>query len=139
MAMPVNHKVKKAIDEMLKISRRVEARITQLHHEEDDLLSVPLDDIALDLLGVPQDNTLEMYEKYGELAYERPETFCRGYFTDVWCGWCEEKDFIDDAGGFIRIVSSVLDEWGYTYEPETEKWILKSERQKLLFPKCNEL
>ena len=40
-------------------------------------------DLILELLEVPEDNTVEMEKKYGKKWYEVEETFCRDAFFDV--------------------------------------------------------
>lgn len=51
---------------------------------EADNLRIDLLRIALDLLGVPADNTVELAEKHGQEAYDRIDCICRDMFGSRW-------------------------------------------------------
>ena len=80
-----------------------------------------LSDIAMNLLGIPQDNTTEMLDKYmdslgiprddlekaNELSGEKlfnkyPETFCRDSFDDIWADAKTGKEFIKYCYDFLK-------------------------------------
>lgn len=43
-----------------------------------------IDDLVFDLFGMPHDNTVEQNEKHGEKGFNRPDTFCRDLFEEVY-------------------------------------------------------
>jgi len=59
-------------------------------------------EIALDMLGVPADNTVELDKKYGDKACERQDYFCRdSYYWD----WGELKGDPNRIEKFIKQVA----------------------------------
>ena len=63
-------------------------------------------DVALDLLGVPADNTSEMRERYGQKAYDRPDVICRDCFYNR---WGETKKNQKGIGEFVEWVIHLVD------------------------------
>src|ERR1051325_8744118 len=61
-------------------------------------------DQLLDELGVPTDNSGELFRKFGSAGFDRPEMVCRDMFTDRWFEIVEEgneKD-IEDFPDWVK-------------------------------------
>jgi hypothetical protein len=112
-----NHSRQKLINFPLNQNRKFAIRILQHEAQHDEKMDrvdesgidtapwrIDLIDVALDILGVPADNTVELIDKHGQSAYDQPGVFCRDYFYQRW-GEAEKTQ-----KGIQRYVDWVLQE-----------------------------
>ena len=89
MAKPQPIRVENAVKALFEYSRRVEKNFNSSlglaagemldHFEMDGLCG-----IALDLLGVPEDNATEFMQEMAAGTYPSPEYYCRDSFFHLW-------------------------------------------------------
>jgi hypothetical protein len=84
--MTPDHNLKKFAVRLLELETEHDEKIDKLETSgiEADPLRVDLLEVALDMLGVPPDNTVEMHEAHGQECYDRPDCFCRDLFGRRW-------------------------------------------------------
>ena len=72
--------------------------------ELHEIFPIELHDIALDLLGVPEDETAE-----------NMEGFCRDWLNDVWWGYEADDDPEEFVKSYIEFVHSEMDKYRKKY------------------------
>lgn len=104
--------VMKAVEELLEIEAMHSRRIWDMERVsgmEMDKLQIDLLDVALDLLGVPPDNTIQQEEKYGHQGMlKRDDTFCRDLFCERWSEIVDSGN-TEEVAAFPRWVIAKMD------------------------------
>ena len=98
--MGYRERAEKAVVAMFEHDRKLDEKIKKLFGNADDCIQDALNlesccDIALDLLGIPQDNTLDYDYNNPALKGEWPEgCFCRDAYMDLWLRDADAQEFL---------------------------------------------
>ena len=106
--MGYRERIETAVKEMFNRDRKFDKHLDSIfpHPAIIEAIDYPgFCDVALDMLGIPEDNTLD-YD-LNELGYQPDECFCRDGYLDAWL----QKDQCATADDFIAICYQSLKEF----------------------------